>query len=419
MGALDIVSGSHDYAGLVKEMHILHWKARPFPGLMGRVQEDERAQPVPGHTSNARRSGTLMPVAEAEQRLVAGLRPVTAQAAAVGNAIGRVLAEPLCCDAAFPAKAIALREGWAVASDITVGASAYSPVLVAQEPEWVETGQIIPAGSDAVLSSDGVSLDHGMVAIVAAAAPGEGVRRAGEDAGRGATLRAAGERLRATDVAVAQAVGVGQVAIRTARARIVTLRDCDADMSGGLVAAIAEASSASVERLNLRSRDAASIAGALTQGGADLIVVIGGTGLGRDDHAAEALARAGSLMAHGIALRPGETSGCGLVGATPVILAPGRPEAAFAATLVLALPCLDQLTGGSRRLSVSGRVSRKITSTVGLTELVLLRIAGPDLEPIAVADVTLAAIARAEAWLTVAPDSEGCAAGETVTAFVL
>jgi molybdopterin molybdotransferase len=170
----------------------------------------------------------------------------------------------------------------------------------------------------------------------------------------------------------------------------------------------------------LRSRDVASIGAALRQHGADLIVVVGGTGLGHADPAAEALAQGGSLIAYGLAMRPGETSGCGVVGATPVILAPDRAESALAATLVLVRPCLDHLLAAwPGRPCVSGRLTRKIVSTVGMTEIVLLRATGQDLEPIAVADVTLAAIAQADAWLAVAPDSEGFAAGETVTAFVL
>jgi molybdopterin molybdotransferase len=225
--------------------------------------------------------------------------------------------------------------------------------------------------------------------------------------------------LRATDIAVARSLGIEQVAIRTARVRIVSLRPAGTDTTGDLVAACAEAGGAAVERLSLRSRDAASLGATLRQEGADLVVLVGGTGLGHDDHAAEALAQAGSLIAHGVALRPGETSGCGFVGAIPVILGPGRPEAALSATLALVLPCLERLTAASPRPSVSGRLTRKIASAVGMAELVLLRTAGRDLEPIAVADVTLAAITQAEAWLTVAADSEGCAAGETVTAFLL
>jgi molybdopterin biosynthesis enzyme len=384
------------------------------------VQEDGRAQAVPLNPSSARRFGALVPVHLAEQRLLDSLHPIAAHSIAIGEAAGRVLAEPLRCDVPVPARAIAVREGWAVSAAAVVGASAYSPVLMAQRPTWVETGDVMPPGSDAVLPSDGVSLDHGLVTVLSGAAPGEGVRRAGEDLAVGSILWAAGERLRATDIAVAHGIGIRRALVRTARVRIVSVAAGDTDMTGDLVAAWVEAQGAAVERLRPRSPETSPIGAALRQDGADLIVVVGGTGLGHGDHAAEALAQAGSLIAHGLALRPGETSGCGLVGPTPVILAPGRPDAALAATLMLVLPCLDRMMAASSpRPSVSGRLTRKIASTVGLTELVLLRICGHSLEPIAVADVTLAAISQGRAWLAVAPDSEGCAAGETVTAFVL
>jgi molybdopterin molybdotransferase len=417
---MDIAPGSHDYAGLVNEMHSLLWKAPPVRALIEAVQQDEKAQAVPVNPRSARRFGALAPVRLAEQRLLASLRPVGACSASIGNALGRVLAEPLRCEAPVPAKAVALREGFAVSADAVVGASAYSPILVAQQPEWVETGDVMPAGCDAVLPPDAVSLDQGVVAIGAAAVPGEGLRRAGEDVAHGKILRAAGERLRQTDIAVARGIGVERVVIRTARVRIISLIEGHADMTGSLVGACAEARGAAVERIALRSRDVGSIGAALRQEGADLIVVVGGTGLGHDDHAAEALAQAGALIAHGLALRPGETSGCGVVDTTPVILVPGRPEAALAAALLLVRPCLDHLmTASPERSCVSGRLTRKISSTIGMTELVMVRVNGHDLEPIAVADVTLAAIAQADAWLTVAPESEGCAAGETATAFVL
>jgi molybdopterin biosynthesis enzyme len=186
------------------------------------------------------------------------------------------------------------------------------------------------------------------------------------------------------------------------------------------VVRLAEAAGAVVERIGIPSRDAKTIAASLTKNEADLIVVVGGTGFGRSDHAAEALAASGSLIARGIALRPGETSGCGVVAGRPVILVPGRLEAALAATLTLVLPCLDHLMGATPRFNfLGGQLTRKVSSTVGMTDVVLLRRTWDGLEPVAVGDLTLAAIAGADAWLAVPPFGEGFAAGETVTAFML
>jgi molybdopterin biosynthesis enzyme len=280
---------------------------------------------------------------------------------------------------------------------------------------------MMPAGTDAVLSPDAVIVQNGAAEIVAETAPGEGVRRAGEDAASGAVLRGAGERVRQSDIAVALGVGAEEAVVRAARVRIISLHGSGGrDAGGELVARLTETAGATVQRVMLPSRDAATIGAALTGAASDLIVVVGGAGLGREDHAAEALAASGSLMAHGIALRPGETSGCGMVGDTPVILVPDRIEAALAATLTLVLPCLDQLMAAApRRPSLSGALTRKVSSAVGLTDLVLLRRHGEGLEPVAAGDLTLGSIAAADAWLAVPPESEGFAAGETVAAFLL
>ena len=338
----------------------------------------------------------------------------------MGEAAGRVLAAPIRSPAPVPAHATARRDGWAVAAGDVIGASSYSPVAVAV-PRWVDAGQPMPAGTDAVLPPDAVIAQNGVAEIVTDVAPGEGTRRGGDDAAFEAILREAGERVRPSDVAVALAAGVEQALIREARVHMLSLPGPPAlDASADLVARFAGAAGAVVGRTSLPSRDAPDIAQALRKAEADLVVILGGTGLGREDHAPAALAASGSLLAHGIAIRPGETCGCGVVGTTPAILVPGFVDSALAATLTLVLPCLDHLMGAAPRLpALAGPLTRKVSSVVGMTEIVLLRRVGEALDPLAAGDLTLSAIAGAEAWLAILPDNEGFAAGETVGAFLL
>jgi molybdopterin molybdotransferase len=360
----------------------------------------------------------LVPLERVLGDLRARTRPVDPRTLPIERTAGLVLAEPLRSHAGVPAEAIALRDGWAIAAGDVVGASSYSPVPVGAPPAWVEVGQPMPAGTDAVLPPDAVAGQGTAVEIVAEVAPGEGVRRAGEDAAPGVILREAGERMRSTDVAVALALGIRQVPVRQARARILSLPIVTPDGTAELVGRLAQAAGAVVEHAAPVSNEFE--ANALKGQGSDMVIVVGGTGLGGGDQGARVFATSGSLVAHGIALRPGETSGCGVIGAAPVILVPGRVEAALAATLMLVLPSLDHLMSATpRRPSVSGRLTRKVSSGIGMTDLVLLRRTGQELEPLAVADLTLAAIAGADAWLAVPPENEGFAAGETVPAFLL
>jgi molybdopterin biosynthesis enzyme len=362
-----------------------------------------------------------MPLDQALTALSAAIRHVAPRPIRPDAGVGRVLAVPIRAAGPLPPKAVALRDGWAVAAGDVVGASPYSPIVLTGPPPWIETGQPLPAGSDGVLPPDGLSAQGGVFEIVASIAPGEGVRPAGGDAGAGAVLREAGQRIRPIDAALALAAGIERVSVREPRVQILTLPcGLSRDATGELVERLVAAAGARIERIRVPSRDAAAIAAALQGRDADLLVIAGGTGFGREDHAAVALAASGSLIAHGVALRPGETAGCGLVGATPVILVPGRLDPALAASLVLVLPCLDRLMGAGPRLpTLAGPLTRKISSAVGMTEVVLLRRSGPGLEPLAVGDLTLAAMAGAEGWLAVPSDSEGFSAGATVAAFLL
>jgi molybdopterin biosynthesis enzyme len=80
---------------------------------------------------------------------------------------------------------------------------------------------------------------------------------------------------------------------------------------------------------------------------------------------------------------------------------------------------LDHLSGWSRRKTLSLPLARKIASTVGIAEVVLLEYTEGTWMPLAVGDLSLGAIARADAWLLVPGSSEGFAAGTPLDAYML
>ena len=64
-------------------------------------------------------------------------------------------------------------------------------------------------------------------------------------------------------------------------------------------------------------------------------------------------------------------------------------------------------------------LARKIASSVGIAEIALLAREGDAWLPLAIGDLPLQAIARADAWLAVPGGSEGFAAGTAVDAYML
>jgi molybdopterin biosynthesis enzyme len=132
-----------------------------------------------------------------------------------------------------------------------------------------------------------------------------------------------------------------------------------------------------------------------------------------------ALAARGEVIAHGIAVEPGRTAAVGRIGATPVVALPGAPDQALAAWWALAQPVLDRLSARAPRETLSLPLVRKIASSVGFAEIALLERAEGAWMPLAVGDLSLDAIARADAWLLVSGSSEGFAAGTPVNAYML
>ena len=111
---------------------------------------------------------------------------------------------------------------------------------------------------------------------------------------------------------------------------------------------------------------------------------------------------------HGVALLPGETTAFGTLGARPVLALAGRLDAALAAWHVLGQVMLARLAGSTEELRTRRAVlTHKVTSTVGLAELVPVRCDGAVATPIASGYVPLSALTQADGWILIKPESEG------------
>jgi molybdopterin biosynthesis enzyme len=356
------------------------------------------------------RIARLTPLADVLARIDALVEPVAAREVDLAAALGRTLAADVTA-AARPAMPLVLRDGWAVASQLTTDASDYAPVPLAAPPAGVDVGDTLPAGADAVAPVDSVILRDGSAEIIAAVAPGDGVLAKGGDTGTAAIARA-GRRLGFAQHAALAALGVQRVPVTEPRVQVLaagTPGDPVLDAAAQFVAAAAEAQGAVV------SGQTRSLAKVLTNTDADAAIVIGGTGSGRHDASVHTLAQVGRLEVHGIALLPGETAAFGAVGQRPVLLVPGRIDAAIAVWLTLGRHLLARLCGNNEQPPATTAVlARKIASPLGFAEVVPVRYRDGKAEPIASGYWPLSVIAQADGWIFVRADSEGYPAGSEV-----
>src|SRR5262249_40839228 len=339
-------------------------------------------------------------------RLDARVKPVMPRTAELAAGLGQTLAEDVIIHAPVPTTARALRDGWAVSSDLTTDASAYAPAPL-PAAVWVDVGEPLPGDADAVAPLDGLVMRDGAAQALAPVGPGEGVLSPGADVARGATLLPAGRRLGGLEIALLAAAGVAQARVRVPRLRLVRAAPGGNAVIDAAIACIPDAI-ASPGGIAAHTAAQHSWADALADPSEDAVVVVGGTGSGRNDTTVHTLASIGELLVHGIGLLPGETTAFGTAGARTVLALSGRLDAALAAWHMLGRAMLVRLAGGldapPMRLA---SLTRKVSSPVGLSELVPVRCEGFAATPIASGYVPLAALAQANGWIFIKPDSEG------------
>jgi molybdopterin molybdotransferase len=356
------------------------------------------------------RIARLTPLPDVLARIDATVVAVLPRRMATARAVGRVLADDVIGAAAVPAGIRALRDGFAVVADATSDASSYAPIPL-MPPRRVDVGDALPAGTDVVAPLDIVVERAGQFAIIAPIAPGDGVLAAGADISAGTTLGRAGSIVHVPDAAALMAAGIAEVAVREPRICVAPARPGH----DAIVTAVAELIAAAVAAEGGSPSRVSDLSSAFADRDVDAMIIIGGTGSGRNDASVRALAGAGRVEVHGVALTPGESAAFGTIGPRSVLLVPGRLDAALAVWLTLGRQFLARLSGRTEQPVGSAAVlTRKHASPLGLTEVIPVHVNGGKAEPIASGYWPLQSILRVNGWILVPADSEGYPAGAEV-----
>src|SRR3954454_7397050 len=355
----------------------------------------------------------------------------------LAEAVGRVTAEPVWATRSSPSFDASAMDGIAVRAAETVGASESTPVLLeAGSYVVVDTGDPLPEGFDAVVMREQVHRDDaGRAELRAAVAPYQHVRSIGEDVSATELLLPEGHRLRAVDLAAAAAAGASELRVRR-RPVVAVLPTGDElkpigeptgpgeilDTNSLMLAAQAREAGCEARRLPICPDAPERIAAAVREAAAtaDVVLIGAGASAGRDDHTATVVERTGTLVAHGVAVKPGHPVVLGVVDRTPVIGVPGYPVSAALTFDIFVRPLVASLEGAApaERPRARARLARKLASTMGMDEWVRLRLGrvGGALvaTPLPRGAGVLTSLVRADGLLVVGAALEGHHAGEEV-----
>lgn len=298
---------------------------------------------------------------------------------ALGESLGRVLAQDVTSPIAVPPFANSAMDGYAVRwSDLAEGGqtrlvvlgdvpagSGWDPPIAPGECVRIMTGAPVPAGADSVVPVE--LTDGGLAEVVITERPDRGrgahVREAGEDVLAGARVAAAGERIDAGTVSALAGVGVG--AVEVAARPVVALATTGDELvgpgidlqrgqiyesNGPTLAAQLHALGAEVIRREPIHDEVDAFVAALDEvaSHADLIVLTGGVSVGAYDVARIALREHAEATFRHVRIQPGKPQGWARWrGRTPVLALPGNPVSAAISFALFGRPMVEQLLGST------------------------------------------------------------------------
>ncbi len=378
------------------------------------------------------------------------------------NALGRVLAEPVWALKSSPHYHASAMDGFALRAESTSGAMPSAPVLFSlttdpPEAAYVDTGDALPGWANAVIPIENIEpLDSdGQIAanprkpaairIRAAVTPWSHVRPLGEDIVATQLVLPAGHVLKPYDLGAIAASGhVSVLVARRPRVAILPtgteLVPMGTELKPGdileynslVMAAQLKAMGAEPVRYPITIDDFNAICARVSESAqhCDLILLNAGSSAGSEDFSARVVESLGSLLVHGIAVRPGHPVIFGMVNRPlindqqpskiPIIGVPGYPVSA-ALTVDIFVEELIARWLGRRPVEqpvITAQITRKTTSPAGdddYLRVVVGQVGEKTLAaPIARGAGVITSLVRADGLVVLPRGVQGVEAGETV-----
>lgn len=385
-----------------------------------------------------------IPMQEARARLQAALgacgkwSSLPGERVALDDALGRVTAEPVWARISSPHYHAAAMDGYAVRAADTLGATETRPLRLAVPDQAVplNTGAPLPDGTNAVIMIEHTQPVGGdTIEIRAPVAPWQHVRMMGEDMVATELILPANHVLRPHDLGAVAGCGHSDVVVRR-RARVAILPTGselvpphDAPQPGDVIeynsivlGAQVRAAGGEFTRWDSLPDDAGAIRAAILDAvrDHDLVLVLAGSSAGSRDFTSQAVRESGTLLVHGVAVRPGHPVIMGVVRDVPVIGVPGYPVSAALTGELFIRPVLYHWAGQSapRHERLTATLTRKVVSPTGDDDFVRVTVGRVGdrtlVTPLARGAGVITSLVRADGLLHVPRFSEGLNAGSEV-----
>jgi putative molybdopterin biosynthesis protein len=369
------------------------------------------------------------------------------------NALGRVTAEPIWAEISSPHYHASAMDGFAVRAISTNGAMPSAPVtlFIGPEAQYVDTGDPLPEWANAVIPIENVeSLDeHDQITkeirkpksirIRASVPPWSHVRPLGEDIVATQLVLPAGHFLRPVDLGAIAASGhqTIRVALKPKVAILPTgteLVPIGSKLKAGdileynslVIAAQIKSMGGEPTRYPITKDDLESICERVLEAAKshDLVLLNAGSSAGAEDFSAKVVEKLGTLLVHGVAVRPGHPVILGMVNGSsspvPIIGVPGYPVSAALTVDIFVEPLLAKWLG-RRPVELpteTATLTRKIVSPAGDDDFVRVAVGKvgdkPLAAPLSRGAGVITSLVQADGLALIPSGVQGIEAGEQV-----
>ncbi len=317
----------------------------------------------------------------------------------LGEAIGRVLSQDIAAEEYVPDFDRSTVDGFAVKACDTFGCTDAIPAILTQVGEVlmgegadmvlgmgdcaaVPTGGAVPKGADAVVMVE-YSEDYsdGTIGVSKSAAPGANMIFRGDDVFPGKVILKKGRVLTSQDIGALAAIGRVEVPVQK-RVTVGVISTGDElvppevrpgpgqvrDVNSPMLEAMLTQFGVKVVGYGIVVDNEAQLCEKVTKAVAecDAVLLSGGSSVGVKDAACRIIESMGSLLLHGIAIKPGKPTILGKAGCKPLVGLPGHPVAAYFITKLFVLPLLGRLTDRDMTAyTVTAKVTESISANHG------------------------------------------------------
>ncbi len=369
------------------------------------------------------------------------------------DAYGRVLFNDVYSRMDFPPFDKALKDGFAILSEDSYGASEESPNTLeiidfleagsitdkkVEKGKCVEisTGAAMPEGANAVVMVEYCEKFDDKVNLLTTATPSQDVAKKGSDIEEGNLILKKGDVLNPGKIGVLLSQGFKTIEVFKkptvgviSSGNEITMQGEDLpfgkiyDVNGNMIKNDAVSCGADAKFLGVVRDNYDQVKEKILESlkDVDILLCSGGTSAGLGDVIKHVLDELGEVYIHGISVQPGKPTIVGVIDEKLVIGLPGNPVSALMIFNAFVAPPLTEVAGIEKDFEqkvIKGVMSRRIHSPVGRMQYQLVKVNGSEIQPIFKDSGAIFSLSDADGYVKVEKSVELLDEGEEVEVYL-